>query len=82
MTLEKNAKNVRGADGDVFSLLAVVPLDPFTAIAGYQAINDRSTLNQNVKQLNLGLKYALSKRTELYTLYSMQKADNGGRAGM
>ncbi len=82
MTREKNAKNVLGNDADVMSLMAVVPLSSWTLLAGYQTLNDKSAANQDIKQLNLGVKYLLSKRTELYSLYSAQRVDNGGRASM
>lgn len=81
-TREKNAKNVLHSNADVVSLLAVVPIGLFTILAGYQGLNDKSALDQDVKQVNLGLKYSLSKRTDLYTLYSRQTVSNGGKAGM
>ncbi|MFZ2391849.1 MAG: porin, partial [Rhodoferax sp.] len=45
-------------------------------------LNDKSKLNQDVKQFNLGALYSLSKRTTAYALYSAQKVDNGGKASM
>jgi predicted porin len=81
-TYEKNARTVRGNDAGMLSVLAVVPLNQWTFLAGYHSLNDLSDLHQDIKQLNLGVKYLLSKRTELYTLYSAQRVDNGGKAGM
>lgn len=81
-TRERNARNFSGRDGDVLSTLVVYPLSSWTLMAGYQQINDRTTADQDVKQINLGVKYALSKRTDLYALYNRQKVDNGGKAGM
>lgn len=81
-TRETNARNVNRNDADTLSFLLLYPVGPWTYMAGYQALNDKSTLNQDVKQLNLGVKHLLSKRTELYALYSNQSVDNRGRAGM
>ncbi|MFZ2386591.1 MAG: porin, partial [Polaromonas sp.] len=77
-TSQKNAKNVRGNDADVLGLIAQMPLGAWTLAAGYQTLNDKSKLNQDVKQFNLGALYSLSKRTTAYALYSAQKVDNGG----
>lgn len=73
---------MNGNDADTLSLIALYPVAQWTFMAGYQALNDKAAANQDVKQLNLGVKYSLSKRTELYTLYSAQSVDNNGRAGM
>jgi predicted porin len=81
-TNQKNAKNIVGNDASMLGLIAIIPVDLWTIMAGYQILNDKSALNQDVRQLNLGLKYLLSKRTELYTLYSRQSVDNGGKASM
>lgn len=81
-TREKNAKNVKGADANVFSLLALYPIDLWTLMAGYQKLDDRTSVDQDTQQFNLGVKYSLSKRTELYTLYSSQRVDHAGKAGM
>ncbi|MFT4103269.1 MAG: porin [Burkholderiaceae bacterium] len=81
-TRERNARNVSGRNGDVLSFLVVYPLSYWTLMAGYQQLNDRTAADQNIKQINLGFRYALSKRTDLYALYNQQKVDNGGKAGM
>lgn len=81
-TTQTNAKNVKGNDADTLSFLALVPVNAWMLMAGYQVLNDKTVLNQDVKQLNLGATYNLSPRTALYGLYSKQNVDNGGKAGM
>ncbi|RKJ95065.1 porin [Alicycliphilus denitrificans] len=81
-TQQKNALNVQGNDADVLSLLARAPLGQWVVQAGFQFLNDKTVLNQDVRQLNLGANYLLSKRTQLYALYSHQSVKNGGKAGM
>lgn len=80
---QENALNVRGNDADVLSLLARYPVNAqWIAQAGFQFLNDKSSMDQDVRQLNLGTNYLLSKRTQLYALYSRQTVKNGGKAGM
>lgn len=79
---QKNALNKQGADADVISLLARVPFGVWIVSAGYQHLNDKTALNQDVNQVNLGANYLLSKRTQLYVLFNHQSAKNGGKAGM
>jgi len=81
-TRQKNAKNVRGNDADVFSVLAQVPVDLWIFSVGYQRLNDKSALDQDLRQFNLGAQYNISKRTAAYAFYTNQKVDNGGKAGM
>ena len=81
-TSQKNARTVRGNDADVLGLMAQVPLGAWTLAAGYQTLNDKTRLDQNIRQVNLGAMYSLSKRTTAYALYSAQKVDNGGKASM
>jgi len=81
-TRQKNALNVQGADADVISLLARVPYNAWIFSAGLQFLNDKTALNQDVRQLNLAANYLLSKRTQLYVLYAQQSVKNGGLAGM
>lgn len=81
-TSQKNAKNVRGNNADVFSALASFPVGLWTLSAGYQKLNDKSALNQDLHQYNLSALYLLSKRTAMYVAYTKQKVDNGGKAGM
>ncbi|MFT3721096.1 porin [Pseudorhodoferax sp.] len=81
-TRQKNALTVQGNDADVIDLLARVPFGAWILAAGYQYLNDRTALNQDTRQLNLGTTYVLSKRTSLYGIFSRQTAKNGGKAGM
>jgi predicted porin len=82
-TRQKNALNVQGNDADTLSLLALVPLNAQWIVkGGFQYLNDRTPLNQDIRQLNLGGSYLLSKRTQIYALYSRQTVKNGGKAGM
>lgn len=82
-TRQQNALNVRGNDADVFTTFARVPLSTQWIVqAGFQYLNDKTALNQDVRQYNLGANYLLSKRTQLYALYSHQSVKNGGKAGM
>nr|WP_233168524.1 porin [Xylophilus sp. ASV27] len=81
-TQERNALNVKDANADVLSLLARMPFGQWVAAGGFQFLNDKTPLNQDVRQVNLALNYLLSKRTQLYGLYSYQTVKNGGKAGM
>lgn len=81
-TTEKNGRNVKGNDADVLHVMVQVPMGPWFLSAGYQQLNDKTRLNQDVQQYNLSAIYYLSKRTSLYGAFSHQKVDNGGRAGM
>jgi GBP family porin len=81
-TRQENALNVLGNEADIISLLARVPFGQWVFAAGVQYLNDRTPLNQDVRQINLAANYLLSKRTQIYTLYSNQSVKNGGRAGM
>lgn len=81
-TQQRNAKNVKDADADVFSIRATVPAGNWKFLAGYQLQNDRTQVDQDVRQLNLGANYSLSKRTLFYGNYSRQRVSNGGIASM
>ena len=81
-TSEKNAKNVKGNDANVAHVMVQVPMGPWFLSAGYQQLNDKTSLNQDVKQYNFSALYSLSKRTTVYGAFSQQKVDNGGKAGM
>lgn len=81
-TQQKNALNVAGNDANTYAVLALVPVRQWTLMASYQKLDDKSVRDQDINQLNLGVKFALSKRTELYSLFSKQKVGNGGKAGM
>jgi GBP family porin len=81
-TSQKNSKNIRGNDADTASVSVSVPINQWTLAAGYQMLNDKSNLNQDVKQLNFSALYNLSKRTALYTIIARQTVKNGGIAGI
>lgn len=81
-TRENNAKNVKNTDGDTAQFIVQVPVGVWLLGAGYQQLNDRSTLNQDVKQYNLSVLHYLSKRTTIYGAFSLQKVSNGGKASM
>lgn len=82
VTRQQNSKFMRGENADVLSLLLVYPVNVWTFAAGYQMLHDRTELKQDIQQLNLQAKYALSKRTDLYAQLSYQHVDNAGTAGM
>ncbi|MPN41996.1 hypothetical protein SDC9_189552 [bioreactor metagenome] len=82
VTRQSNAKNERNVDADALSLVFIYPVKQWTFGAGFQMLNDRTSLNQDIQQINLQTKYALSKRTELYAQVSHQKVDGDGKAGM
>lgn len=81
-TQQKNALHVAGNNANTYAVTGLFPIKQWVLMAGYQKLDDKSVHDQNVNQLNLGVKYALSKRTEAYSLLSLQKVSNGGRAGM
>ena len=81
-TQQTNAKHVAGNDANTYAVLGLLPIQQWTLMASYQKLDDKSQRNEDINQLNLGVKYALSKRTEVYSLLSLQKVDNGGVAGM
>lgn len=82
VTHQQNSKFERGANADTLSLLLIYPVNQWSFGAGYQMLRDRTELKQDIQQLNLQAKYALSKRTELYAQMSYQKVDGEGKAGM
>lgn len=47
-----------------------VPRGPHSLLVSYIYKDDRAALEQDASQLALGYRYGLSKRTELYTVYS------------
>lgn len=81
-TRENNAKNVKNTNGDTAQLIVQVPVGKSILAAGYQQLNDRSILSQDVKQYNISALHYLGKRTTLYGAVSSQKAINGGKASM
>lgn len=62
-----------------FSLSAAVPFGAFTAKAGYRSM-DRSDVAGKNEKFALGLDYALSKRTTIYTDVSKTKGLDGTTA--
>lgn len=82
VTDQKNARNVKGVDGTAISVLGTVPLGQWSMSAGYSVLNDKSGNDWDVRQLNLGAQYTLSRRTTLYAFLSRQLVDNGGKAHM
>ncbi|CAN7422889.1 porin [Pseudoduganella sp. LjRoot289] len=47
-----------------------VPSGPHTALASYIRKDDRGARNQDASQFAVGYRYAVSKRTELYSVYA------------
>jgi predicted porin len=81
-TSQTGARNVRNNDANVFSVIVQVPVGAWMLSGGYSKLDDKSALDQNIKQFNLGAIYSISKRTDGYALYSRQNVDNGGKASM
>lgn len=81
-TQQKNALNQVGNDANTYAVLGLFPMQQWTLMASYQRLDDKSIRDQDINQLSLGVKYSLSKRTEVYSLLSVQKVANGGVAGM
>lgn len=79
---ENNAKNVKNTDGDTAQFIVQVPVRKWLLGAGYQQLNDRSSLNQDVGQYNFSVLNYLSKRTTVYGVFSLQKVSHGGIASM
>lgn len=82
LSKQNNALNVKGNDAEVASIIGVIPSGKFVFGAGLQYLNDKTILNQDTTQYNIGINYLLSKRTQLYTLLSHQNVSNNGKAGM
>lgn len=81
-TRENNAKNIKNTDGDTAQVIAQIPVGNWLLTSGYQVINDKSILNQDVKQYNFSVLNYLSKSTSIYGVFSSQKVSNGGKASM
>ncbi|MFG5776222.1 porin [Comamonas sp. J-3] len=81
-TRENNAKNIKNTDGDTAQVIVQIPVGNWLFGAGYQQLNDKTTLNQDVKQYNLSVLNYLSKRTTAYAALSLQNVSNGGKASM
>jgi predicted porin len=54
-----------------------VPMGAHTVLASYIRKNDKTVFNQDADQWAIGYRYALSKRTDLYTAYARIKNKNG-----
>lgn len=54
-----------------------VPFGPHTVLASYVRKDDKAAPNQDANQWAVGYRYALSKRTDLYTAYARIKNKNG-----
>jgi predicted porin len=54
-----------------------VPFGPHTVLASFIRKNDKTARDQDADQWALGYRYALSKRTDLYTAYARIKNKNG-----
>jgi predicted porin len=54
-----------------------VPFGPHTLLASAVRKNDKTAQNRDANQWGVGYRYALSKRTDLYTAYARIKNKNG-----
>ncbi len=54
-----------------------VPFGPHTVLASYVRKDDKTANNQDANQWAIGYRYALSKRTDVYTAYSRIQNKNG-----
>lgn len=81
-TQQKNARNVSGQDADTYSVALMYPINKFNFSLGYQQLNDKTSLDQDVTQINFSGVYNLSKRTALYTILARQTVKNNGIAGI
>ncbi len=79
---QKNARGVRGNDANVLGVLVQVPVGAWQFNMGYQTLNDKSALNQDIGQVNASAFYNLTRRTMLYAIVNDQKVDNNGKASM
>lgn len=64
-------------DSDDVLLGVTAPFGPHTLLASYLGKNDRSGAGQDARLLAVGYRYALSRRTELYTVYGRMRNRNG-----
>ena len=82
LTTEQNAKLVQGNDADVSEITLSIPYKKWTFGIGYETLKDKSALQQNHTQKNLGVQYDLGNKVTLYGFCADQQVDNGGIAGM
>lgn len=66
-----------GVDNRDFLIGATVPLGVNTIRASYIRKDDRTAANRDASQFAVGVFHALSKRTDLYTVYSRISNENG-----
>lgn len=81
-TKQKNAKTVKGNNAETASIAFKYPVRNWHFAAGYQILNDKTSKNMDVQQINLSAVYDLSKRTALYTILARQRVTNGGISGI
>lgn len=69
--------NVAQANTDSRDVLVgvTIPFGPNTIMVSYTNKDDRSSLNNDAKQVAIGYTYALSKRTDLYTSFARIRND-------
>jgi predicted porin len=79
--LYTNTKNTfTGARVNVYEVGGMYPFSPFLRLAGaYQFMDGNAVLNGNkAHQINMTLDYSLSKRTDVYTSVTYQRASGNG----
>ena len=64
-------------DSQFLLLGATIPAGPGTFMASYMRKDDRGAANQDANQIAVGYRYALSKRSDLYTAYARISNKNG-----
>ena len=70
---------VASTDSADWLLGVSLPFGPHTLMATYIGKDDKTVRNQDARQVAIGYKYALSKRTDVYTAYA--RIDNKNGAG-
>lgn len=77
--IDKGPNSSLKASTDSTDALAgvTVPIGPHTLLASFIRKNDKTSLNQDADQWGVGYRYALSKRTDLYSAYARIKNKNG-----
>jgi predicted porin len=71
----------RGSEAKTYNLMAIVPMDAFTFKAGYGVAKNDTTNADLTKKLGLGVEYALSKRTTLYTTFGRDSVRATNKTG-
>ncbi|KRC08562.1 hypothetical protein ASE11_22595 [Hydrogenophaga sp. Root209] len=70
-----------GVDRNAFNIMAVAPMGAFTIKAGYGVSENDTTNVKLTKKLGLGVDYALSKRTLIYTSLGRDTARTTNKTG-